>query len=117
MDTAREQEVCRHSKKETEEPERQEYPVHNASGKLQRMEWAKVSTGGNKRRSNGQMGVESNRKGQDPSGMGRWTHITIALKGVKITFVSAYRVCKQATDLDKNTAYMQQWRVLAENQT
>ena len=49
--------------------------------------------------------------------MGRWTHITISLKGVKITFVSAYRVCKQTTDLDKNTAYMQQWRVLAENQT
>ena len=71
MDTAREQEVCRHIKKETEEPEWQEYPVHNASGKLQRMEWAKVSTGGT---SIGVMDKWASRvieKGQDPSGMGR----------------------------------------------
>lgn len=48
--------------------------------------------------------------------MGRWTYLTIVLKGVKVTLVSAYRVCKQATDLEKNTACMQQWRDLAEKQ-
>ena len=62
----------------------------------------------------GQWATRVVEKGQDRSGMGRWSYLTIALKGIKISFISAYRVCQQVKDLDKNTAYMQQWRVLAE---
>lgn len=40
-------------------------------------------------------------EGQDRSGMQRWTYLTKTLKGVKIAFVMAYRVCKQMTFLEK----------------
>ncbi len=52
-------------------------------------------------------------KGQDPSGLGRWSYITMIGKGqVKNTFVSAYRVCLQRPDSSRDTAYAQQYRLL-----
>lgn len=78
------------------------------------MEWTKVLTRETSIGAEDKWASREIEKRQDTSVMGRWTYSMIALKGVKITFVLAYRVCKQTMDLDKNTAYMQQWRVLAE---
>lgn len=53
-------------------------------------------------------------KGHDKSGMGKWSYLTIALTGIKISFVSAYEVSRQMKDLDRNKAYMKKLRVMSE---
>lgn len=40
-------------------------------------------------------------KGLDKIGMVRWNYLTIALKGFKIIILSAYRVSKETTNLDR----------------
>ena len=53
---------------------------------------------------------------QDPTGMGRWTSITINGRNkTKVTIISAYRVCLTTIKATgPNTAFCQQWDMLEE---
>ena len=51
--------------------------------------------------------------GQDPSGMARWSFVSISGKDTTLTIISAYRVCqKRISGTGPSTAYMQQWNKL-----
>ena len=54
----------------------------------------------------------------DPSGMGRWTEITLqGRRDKQITILTAYRVCERAdTSHDDNTYHSQQWRHMITNE-
>ena len=56
------------------------------------------------------------REQQDPTGMGRWTSITInGQNKTKVTIISAYRVCLTTIKAaGPNTAFCQQWDMLEE---
>ena len=53
---------------------------------------------------------------QDPSGMGRWTSITINGRNkTKVTIISAYHVCLTTMkNVEPNTVFYQQWDMLEE---
>jgi hypothetical protein len=49
----------------------------------------------------------------DPSGMGRWSEVTVRGKSKKVTFITAYRVCqRKGTHPGSRTAYHQQCCIL-----
>lgn len=52
-------------------------------------------------------------RGSDPSGLGRWSWVTLRGKSsIKITFITCYRVCDQRSYAGERTAYSQQHRLL-----
>lgn len=49
---------------------------------------------------------------EDPDRLGRWSCVRMQVKGIVISFVTAYRMCKTKVSLETNTAYAQQWKEL-----
>ena len=62
------------------------------------------------------IGIRVVKAGEDESGLGRWSYITVAGQdGQRLTFITAYRICKGAMK-GTNTSCIQQRRVLNEQE-
>jgi hypothetical protein len=56
-------------------------------------------------------------KGEDSTGMGRWSYQTLGNKEIYLTIITAYQVCDKNTVEANSTAYDQQWRMIREKGT